>query len=671
MSNAHPLTYTPTMPELQDTTNIYDEHRENFSVTNKVKRQYQFLEAFPTAPTQRHALEKMGISESAFRRWLKEPLFARSYSIAKAKKARAQPTDTNTFDPFREMTKPPGLVQFREEVFGFPSTATQQDFAKAYDDKTNLVLFWIAPAGSGKDVTAMQALTHAVADGGDLLGCIMEGERQAKKRIDAYLDPYFTDPNLYTRAPNIPGGTVPTTNFIEEWGPFKFHKNLRLPDGSRPATTKWDAYHKWFVGRTTPAADPSLWAVGLGSAIAGARVRLLVASDLFTVENQRSATFRKDQLDLLTGTINSRLDEAGRLVFLNHHVRRSGESNLVQMMEQYIGTARIVSQERHYTKYANGVAVVRTPALEVNDDGILVSYWPERFPVKGKFVLDGEVHEIDGLSDEAYESFASAGARRLRGLVDMRDQIGEDLFELIYQQNPKTSGYGDFTDAILDSCDDPQRTLGQSEPNEILLLGVDPARQGGAAWVLLGLNEKLETFTVIDFWVGDGLGFSGMRDKLIREPIEMYRPRDIVWEINYEGETIEHPEAVEILRKYHVNVVPHRTHYNRSQGDYAVLSMLDDMRVGKMRFPAKSMADKIKMKRLKEHFQNFESAGYTERRKLKGPSALKRLPDDACLATWFPWAHGHELLKTRRKSENRGSIQNTDAVMDAFSGYSI
>ena len=95
MSNAHPLTYTPTMPELQDTTNIYDEHRENFSVTNKVKRQYQFLEAFPTAPTQRHALEKMGISESAFRRWLKEPLFARSYSIAKAKKARAQPTDTN------------------------------------------------------------------------------------------------------------------------------------------------------------------------------------------------------------------------------------------------------------------------------------------------------------------------------------------------------------------------------------------------------------------------------------------------------------------------------------------------------------------------------------------------------------------------------------------------
>ncbi|KKK50950.1 hypothetical protein LCGC14_3119880, partial [marine sediment metagenome] len=86
---------------------------------------------------------------------------------------------------------------------------------------------------------------------------------------------------------------------------------------------------------------------------------------------------------------------------------------------------------------------------------------------------NGKTHEIDGLSDEQFKDFSDAGARRVRGLVDIRDQAGEDLFELIYQQNPKSSGDGDFTDEILDSCDDPERTLGIAQPNELRLIGVE------------------------------------------------------------------------------------------------------------------------------------------------------------------------------------------------------
>jgi len=610
----------------------------------------------------------MGISSGNLSEWRRDPAFAERFKKIQAKRILAKPTDLVTFDPFREMPKPSGLVQFRQDVFGFPSIPSHEDFAKAYDDKQNLVIFWMAPAGAGKDVTAMQAVTHAAADGIDQMGCIMENEKQAKKRIDAYLDPYFTDPNLYTRAPNVPGGTVPTINFIEEWGPFRFDKNLRLPDGSRPATTKWDAFNKWFVGRTTIAADPSLWAVGLGSAIAGARVRLLVASDLFTVENQRSATFRKDQLDLLTGTIQSRLDEAGRLIFLNHHVRRTGESNLVTLMEQYIGTARIVAQDRHYTKYANGVAVVRTPALEVSEEGIVTSYWPERFPVKGKFVVDGEIHEIDNLTDEEYQDYADRGARRLRGMVDIRDSIGEDLFELLYQQNPKTSGYGDFTDEILDSCDDPTRTYGTFKPDEYRIVSVDPARSGGAAWIALGIDFDTEVFTVVDFWVGEGLGYSGMLDVLIRQPIELHRPREFVWEENFEQDLPHTAEAKEYLRRHHVRYKEWRTQYNRSQGEFQVMSMLNDMRENKIRFPAASMADKLKSQVLKQHFQNFESVGYTDRKKNRGVS---RLPDDACLATWFGWSHGHTIISARKKKRRKARHGTSQSVDSAFSGYRI
>ena len=633
------------------------------------QRKQRFLTTFRATDTLEEALQVTGVSARAVHEWRKNDAdFSRSYkAILNAKRTALPKGKLTVFDPFRELEDPEDLETFRRKVFGFPSTPTHQAFCKAYDDKTNLVIFWVAPAGAGKDVTAMQSVAHAAASGLDRMGCIMESEPQAKKRIDAYLDPYFTNHAVYQHAPNVPGGTEPEIDFISTWGPWRWEKSLRLPDSTSPPRTKWEAHNKWFVGRTTPQADSSLWAVGLGSAIAGSRVHYLVASDLFTVENQRGLTFRNEQLELINGTINSRLDEAGRLVFLNHHVRKRGESNLVTLIDQYVGTARIVKQEGDYTKYANGVAIIRTPALTVDDEGIVLSYWPERFPVKGTLVLDGESYNADELTGEENQDLADRGARRLRGLAELRDR-NSDLFELIYQQNPQTSGYGDFTDEILEACHDTERTLGQAEPNEIRILSVDPAHRGGAAWLLWGLNPETSVFTVIDFWLGEGLGFSGMRTKLIQEPVQRWRPRDLVWEINYESETPHHPEVKEILHKYHVNLVLWRTHYNRSEGEYQVLSMLDDMRMGNIRFPAKTMADVIKMGALKEHFQNFEVVGYTDRRKSRG---FARNPDDGCMAAWFGWAHGHTLLAARERKHGRSSTRTSSAVRDAFSGYRI
>ena len=100
---------------------------------------------------------------------------------------------------------------------------------------------------SGKDVTAMQAVAQAAAAGMEKMGCVMENEKQAKKRIDSYLDPYFTDHSVYTRAPNIPGGVNPET-FHRPVGPLE----IRLQPGPtgrhhRPNGT----LSQWLVGRTT------------------------------------------------------------------------------------------------------------------------------------------------------------------------------------------------------------------------------------------------------------------------------------------------------------------------------------------------------------------------------------------------------------------------------------
>lgn len=641
---------------------------EGFDPRGVATRKARFLDAFADSPTLAAALAKVLERNQTVYRWRdSDPDFAVAYMRIERDRARGkQNSRIIRFDPFREMPPVPDLVDFRRLVFGFPSTGTQEAFAKAWDDKTNLWIFWEAPAGAGKDVTVMQAVAQAAAKGLDKMGCVMENERQAKKRIDSYLDPYFTDHSVYTRAPDIPGGTKPEIDFIDAWGPWKHDSRLRLPDGTKPPATKWDAYHKWFVGRTTPQADPSLWALGIESSIAGSRQQLLVMSDLFTTENQRSATFRKDQFEAITGTLDARLDARGRLVVLNHHVRQRGESNLVRMEEQYVGTARVVRRDGDYTKYANGVAVVRTPALRV-EDGILISYWPDMFPVEAELELpDGTRVPAAGLSDAEHDELQAKGARRIRGLTDRRDTTPE-LFQLHYQQNPESQGFGDFTQEALEAAFDDTRTLGVSLPTETLILSVDPARQGGCAWTVLGLDLQSGVTTLIDFWIGERLGFTGMREKLIKLPVELYRPVDMVWEDNYEGETPEHPEAREVLTRYHVRYVPWHTLTNRSEGDYAVMKMRDDMNRGLIRFPGATPADRMRCQDLFDHFRNFEQVGYTER---KHASGARRLHDDGCLAFWMGWAHGKVLSRVHKRREKRVSMV-PDAIRNAFSGYKV
>jgi len=638
----------------------------------KNARQEKFLRLLLDSHTIQDAAAQARVGEASVYRGRKtDEKFAREFEkvirLHRDNKAHVYGRGDLRFDPFQEFPKPPGLEQFRREVFGFPSTPTQRAFCKAYDDKTNLTIFWIAPAGAGKDVTMAQAIAHAAASGIPRMGMLMESQPQAKKRIDAYLDPYFTDPGLYKRAPDIPDGSVPTTSFIDTWGPWKWDKNLLLPDGTRPARTKWEAHAKWFVGRTTPMADPSLWAVGIEGSIAGARVQLMGCSDLFTVENQRSPTQRKEQLDLINGTLDSRLDEGGRLVFLNHHVRRAGESNLVALLDQYIGDAAIAEQDGDYIKYRNGVAVILTPALTLDENNELRSYWPERFPVRETIILGDEHFIAEDLSKEELADLSAKGARRVRGLVERRKRSPE-LFELIYQQNPRVSGYGDFTTEILDSCDDPDRTLGMYHPTERLIMGVDPARSGGAGWTLWALDSEQETLTLVDYFWADSLGFSGMREKLIREPVMKWRPRDMVWEINYEGETPYHPEAQEVIKRYHVNLIPWRTHYNRGDISVGVVGMLDDMRDHKIRFPASTETDRMRTQVVKDHFQNFEAVGYTERKRTTGS---RRLPDDLCMSAWMAWSQAKSMLKHRARKRRHDTMKPTSAVAKAFAGYRL
>ena len=119
------------------------------SAQRTVARKAQFLDVYATAPSRKAALSILSEGHQTVDRWREtDHEFALNYLKVERDKARGRKTGkTIPFDPFRETPEVPGLVEFRRRVFGFPSTPTQTAFAQAWDDKTNLYIFWQAPAG--------------------------------------------------------------------------------------------------------------------------------------------------------------------------------------------------------------------------------------------------------------------------------------------------------------------------------------------------------------------------------------------------------------------------------------------------------------------------------------------------------------------------------------------
>jgi len=362
----------------------------------------------------------------------------------------------------------------------------------------------------------------------------------------------------------------------------------------------------------------------------------MVVSDPFDQENQGSPLARADQLQWLELTAESRLDESGRLIILGTRV--APYDNYGILLERYTKGAHVIFEDGYYQKWSNGTATVVYPALQYNEDGDEISYWPERFPLNDYFELpSGEAVPVEGLSDEQHMEIVGKGAKRARGLRGIREDKAE-TFATAYQQNPPESTSGDFTQALLDHCDDVDRTVGVVQPGEILVLGVDPARSGGASWVLWGWHPKKETATVIDLFYGERLGMQGLREKLILEPIRRYMPRYFVYEANIEASVLEHPEIKDALRETATELVLHRTGRNRSDSDVGLPGMVFKMRDGTIRFPARTADDVRVMQGLKQHFLAWDAKSVVER------ARVKHIPDDRAMAAWVGFTKVRDLM---------------------------
>jgi hypothetical protein len=537
------------------------------------------------------------------------------------------------------------IADFRLRYFGRPTPIHQQTAEMALEDSSNLYVFIFGPTGMGKDTMAGDYVAYELAPDrtGLTAAWFMETGPFSERRLGR-LARYLTDPMAYRFAPEkTPGGMVPAGSLIADFGPFQWEPGMVWEDGSEVHRPTWTKNELYFVRAVAPEQDPNLWATGVQGATYGSRIKLCVCSDMFTKENQKSPTERRDQYEWVDGTLDTRLDESGRLVVIGTWLPI--EHNYEVLLDNYLAGARVLRQVRLgpgvYTKYSNGVAVVVVKAIyEDPETGEEQSYWPERFPLDDRLRLqDGSEIPVEELSDEAMLSLADEGAQRERGLRSKR-QRSPVVFKAMYQQErDRVVEAADFTEEVFEQARDPSRSWGQLLPHEIRLLGVDPARRYGAAWSLLAVDRVDKCLTIAQFWWGDNLGYTGIKDRLILQPLGLYHPSWLCYEDNREGSVLGDTVIWQAIESSGVGVFTHNTGLERGHIDVGPGALASWMLSGRLRYPYMTAEDRARAEILETQFKAWDRN--PDRSK---PGRAGHEPDDLTMATWVAWLKGAPMI---------------------------
>lgn len=546
----------------------------------------------------------------------------------------------------RESPLVPGLAEWRMRYFGMPTPEFQIPVVMALEDLSNLYVFVLGPTGMGKDTLAGQYVSWRLAPDrtGKRCAWIMKIGEKGERRLGR-LARYLTDPTVYREAPErTPGGCKPTGSLISDYGPFKWEPGMVWEDGTDADRPKWKANALYFVQSITPEADPNIQAIGLEGAFQGDRADEAVVSDLFDVENQKSPTERVNQLKWFNGILHSRLDTYGRLVVLANML--PVENNYEAILENYLDGAEVLREvtmgPTTYTKYNNGVAVVITKAIWTDPDtGEEKSYAPDRFPLEGHLVSpdETEIVTLDGVSVDEQLALGDEGWKRGRGLKETRSK-DPITFKAMYQQerDPDVSLI-DFTTEVFDAAHDHGRSWGEIMPHEIRLLGVDPARTYGAAWVLLCVDREEGKITVADFWWGNKLGYTGIKDKLILGPLGRFSPSWLCWEDNRDGSVLGETDVHRAITSAGVGQFKHTTGLERASVEAGPGALAAWMLAGKLKIPYATAEDRWRASEYESQLKAWDAS--PDRSK---PGRPGHHPDDLMMATWIPWLKARTMI---------------------------
>jgi len=361
----------------------------------------------------------------------------------------------------------------------------QLDMADALEDPmAKLVLILGHPESGKSTVVNLWYVLFRIATNPDVRIALVTKNGSKAQDLLTRVKRYLTEEHLYDDAKR---------NLIHDFGGFKpLHGDM-----------EWSQDQIFIRQRKSGERDPTIQALGIGKQIYGARLDYLFLDDALVQDNQTSELTRE--------RIDNWFDSEARSRAQRGQVVVSGTRLLPQDLYGMWRKAWV-----NHPLYRE----VIIPAIlnEYTEDE--VPSWPEYWELDGANIVE-EIKHKDGTIEEVVTGYQM-------GLRDIRSSIvvkAPNRWKLVYQQEDVEENEAIFRQAHVDAALElgATRKLGQVFPHERLVLGVDPATTGRAASVLLAVDPTTQVRTVVDLYVGSGLGAVGVRESLLYQFWEKYK----------------------------------------------------------------------------------------------------------------------------------------------------
>jgi hypothetical protein len=328
------------------------------------------------------------------------------------------------------------------------------------------------------------------------------------------------------------------------------------PKGSwKEGSDSWTATKFYINGRSAEAKDPTVWAIGIGSQIYGARADIVIVDDAIDGSN---ATQYVKQMEWLNGEVATRLTpRTGRLFVVGTRIAEKDMYSELVNPDNYSGTQQIWT-------YFSQPAVLEY-ADDVKDWKTLWQYSDlpsdeEQLPDENGYYVKFDGETLD-------EIRSSMGAAQW-GRMYMQEQVSED--NIFKYETVKATCQNRVAGLI------PDNKLSGREGGMIglrVIAGVDPAAAGYTAMVALGVDIVNGTRHVIDVW-----NKANASPNDIRNTIKDWTSKYDVKEWRVEANAFQRflaldPELIQWLAGHGSFMTEHYTNKNKHDADFGVQAM--------------------------------------------------------------------------------------------------
>lgn len=379
-------------------------------------------------------------------------------------------------------------MSFHEFVYrygGFELAEHQKRIEAALMDPLGKLVLILGHPESGKSSTvSLWYVLFDIARNPDTRIALVTKNGTKAQDLVVRIQRYLTEEHLYADAPQ---------NLVADFNGFKPHHSQNF---------EWSQDQFFVRHRISGERDPTVQGLGIAKQIYGARLDKLILDDALVQDNQISST-TKERIDNWFDTEARSRAQRGQTVV-------NGTRLLPQ--DLYGQWRKAWNKHRLYRE------VIIPAILDEYTENERPS-WPEYW------TLDGydQVAEIDG--EEHVVGYQM-------GLRDIRESIvnkSPSRWRLVYQQEDVEEDEQIFTMRHIEAALElgAHRPMGLVYPHERLILGVDPATTGRAVSLLYAVDPITKVRTVVDIFVGSGLGATGVRDQLLYRFWEKYMDQRI------------------------------------------------------------------------------------------------------------------------------------------------